>query len=368
MPGPRSCPFFASFIAMATVLLTSAATGQPSPKSMNMKRTEILFLGTAGGPPLRFDRSEPSTLLIVNGHEYLVDCGIGTARRLLEAGIPSSQIQTILFTHLHADHDMGLADVMANDFFDGGGAGAVGPFNIYGPPETKQLVDAALQFISVGFRPFAAAPPTAYRMQGNSFLSPFVAYEIDHDGVVFDDGNIRVTAAENSHYVMIPAATRPRYKSYSYRIQTPDGVIVFSGDTGPTGSISGIAKGADVLIAEASYRDPADLDQSIGARAARNHWPPLMTNRFRDHFVYEHLDTADIGQIAARAGAKAVVLYHYNPADKADQAAYIAGIKANFAGPVFAPDDLDRYCLSSGVVAPCGSARRHQAAPDSPDG
>jgi ribonuclease BN (tRNA processing enzyme) len=334
--------------AAAASSAASAAAVQPS-----SNRTEILFLGTAGGPPLRVDRSEPSTLLIVNGREYLIDCGIGTARRLVEAGIASSRIKTIFFTHLHADHDMGLADVMANDFFEGGGSGTAGQFDIYGPPQTGELVDAAFKFISVGFRPFAAAPPTAYRMRGGNFISAFTAHEISRDGVVFDDGNIRVTAAENSHYVMIPAGTRSGFKTYSYRVQTPDGVIVFSGDTGPSGSITTVTKGADVLIAEASYRDPADLNQSINARAARNHWSPLITKRFRDHFVNEHLDTAEIGQIAANAGAKAVALYHYDPADEADQAAYVSGVRKYFPGPVFAPNDLDRYCLSSGAISRC---------------
>jgi ribonuclease BN (tRNA processing enzyme) len=342
-------------LAFAAFGAASALTAAPATTTA---RTQILFLGTAGGPPLRFDRSEPSTLLIVNGREYLIDCGIGTARRLIEAGVGSSRIKTIFFTHLHADHDMGLADVMANDFFDGGGTGAAGPFEIYGPPQTKELVDAAFHFVSVGFRPFAAAPPTAYRMRGGSLLSPFVTHEIDHGGLVFEDGNIRVTAAENSHYAMIPAVARSRFKTYSYRVETPDGVIVFSGDTGPSGSIGEIAKGADVLITEASYRDSEDLDQSIGARAARNHWSPVMTKRFRDHFVNEHLDTLQIGQIAETAGVKAVILYHYDPADDADRAAYVSGVKKNFARPVFAPSDLDRYCLSSGAVAACGSTRR----------
>lgn len=352
MPGRAVRRCLLAFAALAT---TPPLTAAPAHST---SRTQILFLGTAGGPPLRFDRSEPSTLLIVNGRKYLIDCGIGTARRLVEAGIDSSQIKTVLFTHLHADHDMGFADVMANDFFEGGGSGAEGPFNIYGPPQTKQLVDAGLQFISVGFRPFAAAPPTAYRMSGSNFVSPFISHEVDRDGLVFDDGNIRVTAAENSHYVMIPPAVRPQYKSYSYRIETPDGVIVFSGDTGASGAIGTIAKGADVLIAEASYRDAEDLDQSISARATRNHWSPLVRKRFRDHFVNEHLDAAEIGQIAAKGGAKAVIFYHYDPADKADAAAFVSSAKKYFPGPVFAPDDLDRYCLSSGVVAPCGSARR----------
>jgi ribonuclease BN (tRNA processing enzyme) len=353
MPGRNDRRCFLAFAALAAAAPLNAAPVQ------NTSRTEILFLGTAGGPPLRFDRSEPSTLLIVNGREYLIDCGIGTARRLVEAGLDSSKITTMLFTHLHADHDMGLADVMANDFFGGGGSGTAGPFHIYGPPQTSQLVDAGFQFISVGFRPFAAAPPTAYRIHGASFVSPFITHEIAHDGLVFDDGNIRVTAAENSHYVMIPAAARPQYKSYSYRIETPDGVIIFSGDTGPSGAISGITKDANVFIAEASYRDEQDLDQSINGRAARNHWTPLVTKRFRNHFVYEHLDTAQIGQIAEQARAKAVILYHYDPADLADEAAFVSGVKKYFAGPVFASNDLDRYCLTAGVIAPCGSARHH---------
>ena len=320
--------------------------------------TEILFLGTAGGPPLRFDRSEPSTLLTVDGGEYLIDCGIGTVRRLVEAGIPTQQIHTIFFTHLHADHDMGLADVMASDVFSRGPEGAADPINIYGPPQTNELVDAAFRFVSVGIRPFAAANPFQYRSRGGALVNPFVSHEIGRDGRFFADDRIKVTAAQNSHYVLIPDADRPRFKSYSYRIETPDGVIVFTGDTGPTGSTGEIAKAADVLIAEASYRDPQDLDQTMNQRAARNHLSGPQVERFREHFVAEHLDAAEIGQLASRAGVKAVILYHYDPADKADQKAFVSGVKRYFSGPVFAPDDLDRYCLRSGAVAPCGSARR----------
>ena len=335
--------------AVAPALAAPAANGA---------RTQILFLGTAGGPPLRFDRSEPSTLLTVDGHHYLVDCGIGTARRLVEAGIPLPLIKTIFFTHLHADHDMGLADVMASDVFSRGPEGDADPINIYGPPQTKELVDAAFRFVSIGIRPFAAANPFQYRSRGGMLVSPFAAHEIAGDGRFFGDGSINVTAAENSHYVLIPAAQRARFKSYAYRIQTRDGVIVFSGDTGPSGSIGAIAKGADVLITEASYRDPEELDKSMSQRAARNHLTAEQIGSFHHHFTAEHLDAAQIGQLATSAGVKAVILYHYDPADKADQAAYVSGVKKYFAGPVFAPDDLDRYCLNSGTLAPCGTARR----------
>jgi len=340
--------------ALALIAL-AVASSLPAASVAKPARTKILFLGTAGGPPLRVDRSEPSTLLIVNGRKYLIDCGIGTARRLVEAGIESNQIKTIFFTHLHADHDMGLADVMANDFFTRQSWAAADPINIYGPPQTKQLVDAAFQFILVGIRPFAAAGSATDR---DRLANPFISHEFARGGLVFQDDNIRVTAVENSHYVLIPRQRRSAFKTYSYRIQTPDGVIVFTGDTGPSGAIAEFAKGADVLIAEASYRDPQELDQSMEARAARSHLRPTAIKSFRDHFLFEHLDAPEIGQLAANEGVKAVILYHYDPKDKADQASYVREVGKVFAGPVFASDDLDRFCLSSGVAARCGGAGR----------
>ena len=340
--------------ALALIAL-AVASSLPAASVAKPARTQFLFLGTAGGPPLRVDRSEPSTLLIVNGRKYLIDCGIGTARRLVEAGIESNQIKTIFFTHLHADHDMGLADVMANDFFTRQSWAAADPINIYGPPQTKQLVDAAFQFILVGIRPFAAAGSATDR---DRLANPFISHEFARGGLVFQDDNIRVTAVENSHYVLIPRQRRSAFKTYSYRIQTPDGVIVFTGDTGPSGAIAEFAKGADVLIAEASYRDPQELDQSMEARAARSHLRPTAIKSFRDHFLFEHLDAPEIGQLAANEGVKAVILYHYDPKDKADQASYAREVGKVFAGPVFASDDLDRFCLSSGVAARCGGARR----------
>jgi ribonuclease BN (tRNA processing enzyme) len=312
-------------------------------------RTEILFLGTAGGPPLRLDRSEPSTLLIVDGRPYLIDCGIGTMRRMLRAGVESEHVRTIFFTHLHADHDLGLADVMANDFFRQGTAGRAETINIYGPPQTKELVDAAFHFISVGFRPFVNFPP---RTDG-SYQSPFLGHEFDRDGAIFQDDKIRVTAAENSHYALMPAARRVQFKSFSYRIQTPHGVVVFTGDTGPSRAVERLARGADVLVAEASGRDPQDVEHFTASMAARSHWSAQQARAFRKHFEAEHLDTHEIGQLAAKAEVKAVLLYHYGPQNKADQAAYVTGVRESFSGPVFAPDDLDRHCLRAGGLSRC---------------
>lgn len=345
-----------AILALAlTVGAPAADAAQNVPATAPGHTTEIVFLGTAGGPPLRLDRSEPSTLLIVDGREYLIDCGIGTMRRMIEAGIKSEQVRTIFFTHLHADHDLGLADVMANDFVHTDLFGAAGSFNIYGPPQTRELVDTAFHFITIGFRPFEAETPSAYRIGNGQFASPFVAHEFNRDGVIFRDDKISVTAAENSHYALMPIQQREALKSYSYRIETPHGVIVFTGDTGPSDAVARLAKGADVLVAEASSRDAEDRDRFINTMAARNRWSPKRVEAFRAHFTSEHLDTDNIGALATKAGVKAVMLYHYDPKDEADQAAYESGVKKHFAGTVFAPDDLDRYCMVAGIAGPCRS-------------
>lgn len=316
-------------------------------------RAEVLFLGTSGGPLLHAARSKPSTLLTVDGREYLIDCGIGTMERMLQAGIDSTAVKTIFLTHLHSDHDLGLAEVLGNDFFVLNQRRSPESIGIYGPPETKELIDAAVRFITVSVRPFAAENPSDYRTVAGHLASPFIAHEFNHDGVIYTDDKIRVVAAGNSHYALMPERARQRLQSYSYRIETPHGSIVFTGDTGPSDAVVRLAERADVLVAESSTRGEDDLQQFIDAMVKRNHWSPARAQEFHAHFVSEHLNASDVGQLADKAHVKAVLLYHYDPDDKADQAAYVAGVKKYFSGQVFAPDDRDRYCLSSGTILSC---------------
>jgi len=324
-------------LVLALTIIPGEAVAQSGEAAEARIGTEILLLGTAAGPPLHKDRSEPSSLLIVDGRSYLIDCGIGTIQRLVQADIRSETIGTIFITHHHADHDLGLADVMANDFFRFKIAGPAHPVNIYGPPQTKELVDAAFRYIIIPFKVHAADG-----LQSSDFESPFVAHEIQDEGLVYQDDKIRVIAAENSHYALMPAQFRKQMKSYSYRIETPHGVIVFTGDTGPSEAVIRLAKEADVLVSEGG--DFAEAARFANEMAEQNHWSPERAKAFMAHMKFEHLDLKEVGEIASKARVKSVVLYHYIPADRA---AYAAGVKKYFSGPVFAPVDLDRYCLST---------------------
>ena len=85
--------------------------------------------------------------------------------------------------------------------------------------------------------------------------------------------------------------------------------VVLTGDTGPSGAVERLAQGADVLVAEADAVSPADRDRFIDMMAGRNHWSADRTRRFRAHFVAEHLDTGEIGQIAAKESKAGVAGY-----------------------------------------------------------
>lgn len=346
MNKPRCGKMLIAALALVLTLFSVPVAAQQHTAAFRANDTELLMLGTAGGPPLRKDRSEPATLLIVDGRPYLIDCGIGTVQRLVEVGIPSETIGTIFFTHLHPDHDLGLVDVMANDYFHLNLASDARKINIYGPPQTSELVDSAFQYISMSFEVFAAEKPGFQLGRPNHGLtSPFVAHEIDGEGVVYRDDKIQITAVENSHYALMPAQFRAHFKSYSYRIQTPHGVVVFTGDTGPSDAVVKLAMGADVLVAEVEGSSD-ELRVFIDQVAAQNHWPPKRKQEFTAHMEKEHLTVDSLGELASKAQVQSVLFYHYDPENKADQQARVAAMKKYFSGPVLAPMDLDRFCLS----------------------
>ncbi|HEY1659468.1 MAG TPA: MBL fold metallo-hydrolase [Candidatus Sulfotelmatobacter sp.] len=330
------------FAALAGVwtlgLMTSLSLAQDAIPNEAPKGAQILLLGTHGGPVLSEQRSEPATLLIVDGRLYLIDCGIGTMRRMLDAGVKSDTIGTIFITHSHPDHALGLVDVLANDFLSVDFGVGLQEFNIYGPAETPALVSAAYNFIRISYGVFAAEP-----LGASTLSNPFKAHVIDHDGLVYQDDKIRVTAAENTHYQLMRAQYRATMKSYSYRFETPYGAIVFTGDTGPSTAVEELAKGADVLISEVEDLEAVEVGEK--SPAARPGNAPGNGDVMAEHMRKEHLSFKALAELASKAQVKALILYHYVGGE--DGAKFAAGVKQYYSGPVYAGEDLARYCLSA---------------------
>jgi L-ascorbate metabolism protein UlaG (beta-lactamase superfamily) len=122
--------------------------------------------------------------------------------------------------------------------------GRTDPINVYGHRGVETIVAGIIQYLT---------PDSEIRWDEGlrtSMQDMFRGHDVA-PGLVYQDANIKVIAAENSHFNLTPAnPAYGRYKSYSYRFETPDKVVVFTGDTGPSRSVEELAKNADMLVSE----------------------------------------------------------------------------------------------------------------------
>lgn len=88
--------------------------------SQEKKRMRIILLGTKGGPRVGGSgRSNPSTLILINDIPYIVDCGHGTSRQLLSAGVSLDRLRYIFITHHHSDHNLEYGALFYNAWITG---------------------------------------------------------------------------------------------------------------------------------------------------------------------------------------------------------------------------------------------------------
>lgn len=316
--------------------------------------TRIVLLGTKGGPSVQPPRSEPASLLVVDGVPYLIDAGAGVSRRLALAGYSPADIDEVFITHQHVDHNAGLVALMSSSWFTRSWNGEPGPaVQIYGPPATAFLVTQALEFLSVSQRIFQAGVP-----QLEPADKMFVAHDIDRNGVFLQTGAIRVTAVENTHFLTKSyGPTGARDRSYAYRFDTPAGSVVFTGDTGPSDAVTRLAKGADALVSEACTDDlcgnagaDAKAAKPVGARATK------MAEAEQYHMQHEHLTPEEVGKMAATARVGIVILTHLvytpDPHGRSDEVPeFTAGVRRFYSGPVIVGEDLFEYDLVRGPPA-----------------
>ncbi|MEO8746168.1 MAG: MBL fold metallo-hydrolase [Rhodanobacter sp.] len=345
--------FLLPLVAMAAPQRAAQAAASALPAhAASVPSTRVVLLGTTGGPGIKRARSNPASLLIVNGTPYLIDAGAGVLRQLALAGYAPWQVRTIFITHNHMDHNAGLEPLISYSWYSlnqnlgvTDARSPLPPVQIYGPPSTEFLVHTSLQYLSVSERIFQANYADAYAPAA----SMFVGHDIAKDGVFYDDGKVKAMAVENTHFHFRPGqlAYRKGDKSYSYRFDTPNGSVVFTGDTGPSPAISKLAQGADVLVSEV-----LDADMLKGQWLTQYHHP--LSGETLLHMQREHLTPEEVGKLAAQAHVKMVILYHIVPGldSETDSTPYTAGVKRYFSGPVIEGSDLMEYDIYSSGAAP----------------
>ncbi|MEH0166794.1 MBL fold metallo-hydrolase [Paucibacter sp. JuS9] len=333
----RPLPLIAA-CCIALLALAGPAAAQPvaaptAAPAAQATPTRLVLLGTGSGPIPRKERSQPANLLVVGGRPYLIDAGNGVARQLVQAGFVPADVRNVFITHHHIDHNADIGALMSFAWLEDNKRRdrQAPPVRFYGPPATAELVRAAQDFLAVSERIFSAGVPML------PVAGRFEGHDVAGDGVIFRDDRLVVTVVENSHYHGAGGAPKGGDKSYSYRFDTADRSIVFCGDTGPSEALLRLAKGAEVLVCEVNELEAAMQEFAAGSRL-----PPPALQAVRLHMERQHITPEQIGELAARAGVRTVVLTHISPGldGETDASRYTAGVRKHFGGAVIAGRDL----------------------------
>ena len=276
-------------------------------------RTRIVMLGT-GTPNADPDRSGPALAIVVDDTPYLVDCGPGVVRRAAaarRAGVEAlrvSNLKHLFVTHLHSDHTLGYADLIFSPWVLERDA----PLAVYGPPGIAGMTEHLHQ---------AYAQDIAIRVNGKEPAND-VGYRVDvHEikpGFVYKDDlvTVRVFGVKHGSW---------QY-AYGLRFETPDRVIVVSGDTSPCESLIEAAQGCDVLIHE------------VYSQAGWERREPV----WQIYHGSFHTSTRELAGIAKRVRPGLLILTH-QLSWGTSEADLLAELRAGYDGPVVSADDLDVY-------------------------
>jgi ribonuclease BN (tRNA processing enzyme) len=278
---------------------------------------KVTLLGTKGGPRVNKGRANPSSLVTAGGRGYVVDCGYGVTRQLVDAGVEAHDVRTILITHNHSDHMLELGPLV----YSAWAGGLREPIDVWGPPPITKIVASFLESLAYDIDIRIAdegRPDLRELVRVHEFEAGTVP------GPVFERDGLKVSATRVRH--------PPITNAYAYRFDTPGRSIVLSGDTTYSPELIALAKGADLLVHEVMHLE--GLDRLI----ARN--PNAQT--LRKHLIDSHTTTEQLGHLAAEAGVKTLVLSHLVPGDDPSitDAMWTEGVRKNFSGEIVVGRDL----------------------------
>jgi ribonuclease Z len=227
--------------------------------------------------------------------------------RLAAAGVFPGMLGAVLLTHLHSDHLTDLNDVITTRWVM---SPAPNPVTVYGPPGTRQVVDATMAML---------APDIGYRLAHHDDLDEPPRVEVVEvaPGDELTIGEARVVVGATDH--------RPVEPTVGYRIEHEGSSVVLGGDGIPCPGLDALCSGADAYV-QTVIRD--DLVRLV----------PMA--RLQDILDY-HSSVEQAATTAARAGVRVLVLTHYVPAmPPGHEDEWRALAAAHFDGEVVLGDDL----------------------------
>jgi len=293
----------------------------------------LTFLGTGAATPT-VDRNVAGLAVHREGETILFDCGEGSQRQMMRYGVGFTFAE-IFFTHYHADHLLGVTGLLRTL----GLMDRTAPVTLYGPRGAERVLGAA---ISLGIERNKFPIEIREIRAGDRLTRPdydIVVFETEHraDTVGFalaEHVRLGRFHPERARELGIPEGPLWGRLHHGEAITLDDGrvirpedlvgaprhgrTVVYSGDTRPHLPLIEAARGADLLVHEATFGgDELDRARETG-----------------------HSTAAEAARVAAEAGVRRLVLTHISPRYGRDAAELLAEARAIFPETIIARDGL----------------------------
>lgn len=278
-------------------------------------------------------------------YRFLIDCGEGTQRQIMQSGLGFKRLNRILITHGHLDHILGLAGLLSTftrwETIDS--------LEIYGGASALERIrDLLFGVVLRGVRPpmtigFHAIKPGVIFDADDFNVSAFPVYHRGPDcfGFLFEEKPRRPFLPEQAEALKIPPGPWRRELVNGREVILPDGRrilpddvlgpvragvrLVHVGDAGRTDNLVEVCRDADTLVIESTY-----LDEEAG-----------MADEF------SHLTARRAAELAVKAGVKHLILTHLSRRYR--ERDVIAEARSVFPGAIVARD-FDSYQVRRGEM------------------
>ncbi|HET9634914.1 MAG TPA: ribonuclease Z [Gemmatimonadaceae bacterium] len=295
----------------------------------------VRFLGTSASRPT-VERNVSSVAIIREGETLMFDCGEGTQRQMMRYGITFA-LTDIFFTHMHADHMLGVTGLLRTLALQG----RTEPMNLYGPVGSEKLLWRAITLGSekqhFDIKVFELAPDTPLKRHGYSIV-PFAVEHGDRSAIGYhlvEETRLGRFNPEKAKEMGIPEGPLWGRIHKGETVQLPDGRtikpselvgpsrpgrrIVLTGDSRPSEATVTAATGADVLIHEATFTsEEAPRALETGHSTAR-----------------------EAAEVAAKANVKRLILTHVSARYSRDTSELEREAREVFANTIIARDGME---------------------------
>jgi len=319
---------------------------------------DLLFLGTSAGVPTKARNVSATAVIEASGSQwYLVDCGEGTQHQLLRTPLSIRDLRGVFITHVHGDHCFGLPGLLAS----AGMSGRTHPLDLILPAALHDWLRLGLAasdtFLPFELRLLAVEQLTDWCSDTLRVSTVQLSHRVPSVGYVFTELNpeprLDVQRLDAEGIPRGPLwgelakghsaehAGRVLHGRDYLRASRPARKVIVCGDNDSPELLAEVAKGADVLVHEATFTQP--IIERSGA-------------------TFGHSSAAQVARFAETAGVRNLVLTHFSARYQPDprRSPCIDDVReealAQYSGNLTPARDLQRYhigrdgCLCVGAA------------------